>query len=363
MEQNQTITRDGFWDIVKGLGIIAIILGHSCGNPVVISFVYLFHLPVFFFVTGALYNRAKWSGNLHTYVGSRIASVWPRYLLYGILFILLHNPFVSAGALNAPLYNHTEMLGNYLNYALFVTDSPLAGAMWFIPVWLFATCLFGVIVSVCDRFFDNEAEKGKCRSEIAIGLVCLLCSVLGIILNQRNVNLYFHTQTSFLAIGFMYLGYALRNFGKGECHRYFRWWLIPLCGAALWFINQKLGYVMDLSCNNCQGAMIYLTGAIGILMLLCMAELLQKIRFVDRVLAFFGRHSFDIMALHFIILKLVDMVWDKIAGGNPEALIAFPCGYPKQMWAVYLILGLVIPSLAGVGMDRIIDRIRTGKRT
>ena len=45
-----TQSRSPYWDIVKGIGIIAIVLGHSCYFAV--GFVYLFHLALFFFVSG-----------------------------------------------------------------------------------------------------------------------------------------------------------------------------------------------------------------------------------------------------------------------------------------------------------------------
>ena len=49
--------RSLFWDIIKGLGIIMIVFGHT-GFPGG-GFVYLFHLELFFLVTGYLYNEKK----------------------------------------------------------------------------------------------------------------------------------------------------------------------------------------------------------------------------------------------------------------------------------------------------------------
>ena len=53
-----TQSRSPYWDIVKGIGIIAIVLGHSCYFAV--GFVYLFHLALFFFVSGYLYSEKKY---------------------------------------------------------------------------------------------------------------------------------------------------------------------------------------------------------------------------------------------------------------------------------------------------------------
>ena len=42
-----------YWNIVKGLGIILVVAGHACGSSEgtpVSNYIYLFHLPLFFFV-------------------------------------------------------------------------------------------------------------------------------------------------------------------------------------------------------------------------------------------------------------------------------------------------------------------------
>ena len=57
-----TQSRSPYWDIVKGIGIIAIVLGHSCYFAV--GFVYLFHLALFFFVSGYLYSEKKYGDAL-----------------------------------------------------------------------------------------------------------------------------------------------------------------------------------------------------------------------------------------------------------------------------------------------------------
>ena len=44
-----------YWNIVKGIGIILVVVGHLYWDFT--QFIYLFHLPLFFFVSGYLYNE------------------------------------------------------------------------------------------------------------------------------------------------------------------------------------------------------------------------------------------------------------------------------------------------------------------
>ena len=92
----QKKARSLYWDIVKGWGIIAIVLGHT--GYFAGAFVYLFHLALFFFITGYFYNETKYGDTPFLYFGSRLAGAWPRYMFYTLFFVLLHN-FFDAQAL------------------------------------------------------------------------------------------------------------------------------------------------------------------------------------------------------------------------------------------------------------------------
>ena len=50
--------RSAYWDIVKGIGIVSIVLGHSCFFAV--KWVYAYHMMLFFFVSGYLYSDTKY---------------------------------------------------------------------------------------------------------------------------------------------------------------------------------------------------------------------------------------------------------------------------------------------------------------
>lgn len=44
--------RDITWDIVRGIGILLVLVGHS-GCPIILKkFIYLFHMGLFLFVSG-----------------------------------------------------------------------------------------------------------------------------------------------------------------------------------------------------------------------------------------------------------------------------------------------------------------------
>lgn len=46
-------------DIAKGIGMILVISGHLCASAPLRNFIYSFHMPLFFILSGIVYNAAK----------------------------------------------------------------------------------------------------------------------------------------------------------------------------------------------------------------------------------------------------------------------------------------------------------------
>ena len=78
-----------FWNIVKAIGIISIVIGHSCAH--LVKFVYFYHLAIFFFIGGALYNESKYGKDPYLNIYSKLKNNWKKYALFGIFFTLIHN--------------------------------------------------------------------------------------------------------------------------------------------------------------------------------------------------------------------------------------------------------------------------------
>ena len=53
---NQDNQRINWIDMAKGYGIIAVFIGHMVQNSALGLFVYSFHLPLFFFLSGYLFK-------------------------------------------------------------------------------------------------------------------------------------------------------------------------------------------------------------------------------------------------------------------------------------------------------------------
>lgn len=50
-------TRDNSWDALKGIGILLMVIGHSGCPEYLRSFIYLFHMGLFYYVSGRFLKR------------------------------------------------------------------------------------------------------------------------------------------------------------------------------------------------------------------------------------------------------------------------------------------------------------------
>ncbi|MEG2427734.1 MAG: acyltransferase family protein [Clostridium sp.] len=349
-------SRSGYWDMVKGLGIIAIVLGHSCYFAV--AFVYLFHLALFFFVSGYLYSEKKYGDTPFVFFGVRLAGAWPRYMFYTAIFVLVHNFFVNQGLYaGQELYNHTKMLTAICSNVSFSGAEPVQGALWFIPVWLVASGMFAGTVWFGRRFsrwFNRPGWKIG-----LIGLANLLIGLVGVFLNMRKSGTVYMLQTSFLVVPLYFFAYLLRIYVP-EFKRYATWYGCIISAIVLYLINNRLHILIELASMSIPGLWFYVISLIGIYFILSLTVIMEKIPPVSRLLCFLGRYSFEIMAIHFAVFKLIDLVYAKFwLHAIPENLAAIPISFTHELWVFYLIGGTLIPAAIGWIVDQVIMRCFT----
>ena len=97
--------RNGLIDCAKGLAIILMVAGHACTEGGAFThwlhdFIYTFHMPFFFIISGYLYKAEKGNRPLG-YVKSKFNSLYVKFIFYNVAFILLNNLLWKIGIINA----------------------------------------------------------------------------------------------------------------------------------------------------------------------------------------------------------------------------------------------------------------------
>lgn len=332
-----------YWNIVKGISILSIVIGHCC--YFLVPFVYLYHLAIFFFVSGYFYSEEKYGDNPNLLIINRAQKNWPKYAFFCIVFILLHNLMVNKGLLlNTVAYSRTEMIINIINSMFFITTEDMCGALWFIPVLLIANAFFGYIIyfskKLCSEFSISEEYK-----DAFIIFMCILCGIVGLFLNNSNIYVLFHSETSFLVIPLIAVGYYTKE-KIADLSKILKFALFIPVVLLLYYFAYKMNLFINLS-SNVIGSLylFYPISFIGIYFVLFLSKIVYFVPYLSRIIKDAGEYSFEIMASHFFVIKCVDFMYAKFNGivdGNIYGI--YPYAF-KQLWPYYVILSIIIPIL------------------
>jgi fucose 4-O-acetylase-like acetyltransferase len=139
VEAPSTTNREAWVDVAKGLAIFLVVLGHVCGGLLELNvmqpadwwqaaydWVYLFHMPVFLFLSGWLARRHRPLPKIESLKRYAATLLYP-YFVWGLLTWFFHLGGDAIGATNHPtsLWVPVEMLydaqaGPWFLYVLFL---------------------------------------------------------------------------------------------------------------------------------------------------------------------------------------------------------------------------------------------------
>lgn len=189
MNKMVTTHRNITIDTAKGYGIILVIAGHlfTYGSEP-FRFIFSFHMPLFFFLSGFLFTFEKYnnSRNLFNKVFRTMVTTYIFFTLLGSFFYLISNRF---------------SLNSHLFYSLFLKGQPdVCGSLWFI------TCL--ALVYMLFFFIMRKNSNKLNKSSWVILAICLLIEYL-----FTKVNTYYFPwkiESVPIALFFFTIGYYYR---------------------------------------------------------------------------------------------------------------------------------------------------------
>lgn len=83
----EVIKRYAFVDILKGIAILFIVYGHIIPGifPSFAKWITTFHIPLFFFVSGLLFNEIKYRNNFKTFLIGRGKGLVLPFLIFSLI--------------------------------------------------------------------------------------------------------------------------------------------------------------------------------------------------------------------------------------------------------------------------------------
>lgn len=274
-------------DAGKGLGIILVVMSHAPMDATLKTFLFAFHMPLFFYLSGAVFRPSDIS--VWSFIKKKSRSLLLPYFLFSAItyliwfFILRHFSFTPGEGVN-PI---NPFIGIFLstpeNYQL--TYNP---AIWFL------TCLFLVELLF---FLYHRITTGK-----FLLLFLATSGGIGYFTTSLEFALPWNAFVALTALVFYGLGYATKHYWKELS------WskVIPISSILFFliFILQSFSSErVDLRGNiiGDSGILFYVAAIAGIAAFILF---IIKIQY-SKTLLFLGKNSIVILLVHMPILNLV----------------------------------------------------------
>ncbi|MBQ0021937.1 MAG: acyltransferase family protein, partial [Prevotellaceae bacterium] len=298
-----------FWiDYAKGIAITLMIFGHiPIAEEVWNNYVYSFHMPVFFFLSGIFANNIKM--NFREFI---LKNTYQLLIPYAILYIITIPVGLFTISIHPELFGYPTLIdklwkpligllsGEYLNHtsiSLFTN-----GALWFL------IALFWV------RLFAYLMRKLKKWIQLLVSL-CVSCLVVWVTRECFSVNLFWSIDSAFFALPFYIVGNIFVNSVFWE--KISSWSTLTkliisfLLFFVLWYSSLYNGPISVCGVKSGQCIILaYMNGCCGsvALSLLCLG-LPSKLNLANT-----GKMSMLILAFHGAILYLIRFVALKTIG-------------------------------------------------
>ena len=146
------MNRDKTLDIIKCIGIILMVVGHSGAPDYVHDIIYTFHMPLFFVASGWFFSERNMNDS-RGFAVRKLKTIYLPYLKWCVIFLLLHNVFYSLGIINdvyganngsvSHWYSIKDMVVHAADFTFRMNgyDGYLLGTYWFVRSLLWGSLL------------------------------------------------------------------------------------------------------------------------------------------------------------------------------------------------------------------------------
>ena len=318
-------------DIIKGTAIIGVVLSHIThpfkNYPLVplVSLMYGLWFVSVFFVVGGFFLKAEKLCSPVEFIKGKMNSLYRLLLYFYIPAVLLHNVWLNIGFYDT----ETDYGGKYMEYwgigqfvkelilvFLFAGREPILGAMWFVYVLLLAMIGLCIVSWILNQWITDKQKLEVVRALILF---------VGCIVSCQMTNI---------------IGFTIPRFNNTITAMYH----IAVIEGGIMLNHNKYTDVLSLTASSVSALYV-------------IAYLSKKIEngAVGKALAWCGKESFYIMALHFVGFKLCTLMLSAFDIKLPLSSLIAPADRNLPLTLLYLCFGIMFPLI-------FIEMVRRGKK-
>lgn len=321
-------SRVTYIDYAKALGMLLIIWGHTKLTGISNEFCYAFHIPLFFFLSGMVFSRDRYA-TFGQFVGKKAQTLLVPYVVFSVLTWMLWATY--------SYLSHAHVNSLWMPLLQTVIAQGSGGFLEHnVPLW-FVTCLFVVEVIY---WFTSKLKDG------VNVLLCVVFAVVGYTMDYHCDVWNFRLMPWSIDVAMMaVIFYALGNqFAKRvtkdrlmtvvNSHQLVSWVWVIVGLAVTAYVGHMNGMVsMGHARLGNNPLVFYLIACVGTSAILTLCVLMAGWRnnSVFEKAIWFGRHSFDAMAIHNPIRQIVMVAMaivlhtssDAISENTVQSLLSF----------------------------------------
>lgn len=314
-------------DSLRGFGIILITLGHLGCFELLERYIYSFHVPLFFFISGYLYRRG--TQPLSTYIKKKTLTILVPFFAWTFLSTLLN---VVLGYNLIPLIKKALTINGQLTW-----NSPL----WFLLVLYFVEVLFRLIDQLNQRTYFKA---------IVMAVSLIIFVLIGDIRLTLKLNLVP------FAMVFYCMGNIMRRSIENRGFFLKRWQKAPIALFLLvtgflfgGILNDRIKYTHAIWGNYLY---VFIAAFCSILFYYILFRNVDKIGY-SKLLIYLGKNSMIIMCAQYWVFRFFDIiskrVWGRVLWHKRDSLKA----------VLFTIFTIVVICLLNEGYKKISKKSKT----
>lgn len=277
-------------DSLKGMAIILVVIGHinNVSNELN-QYIYSFHMPLFFFISGYLFNFEKYADIGKKYLVKKIDSLIIPYFFFSVISYMF---YITMDSLYQPQIQNVEVFREGIFFNLYVIICSASRYLINTPLW-FLPCLF-----ITEALFF---VLKKCFKDHYIVIFTIIFSFIGFLYHSCiPLRLPWGADIAFTGIVFYSAGYLFRNnyeniFFRKNCSFILFLFLMQI---VLSFANPIVD-MYSLNYNNY--VLFYISAFSGILTYTYFFKMIKPLE----ILKFYGRNSLTILGFHYLIISVL----------------------------------------------------------
>lgn len=273
-------------DYAKGIGIFLMVVGHSGLPDYVQKMIWSFHMPLFFFISGVLFNHAKYST-----IVALLNRIWKSLIIPYLFF----STIVIFGYVAINIINGKDILCDWGGVTL-LTWGWGGIALWFVSTLCITQVLFWIV-----SFYKTNAHTRN----LIIVMSTLFILVMSYCAHNYEVKLPYKLENVGLSLLFYSTGFLTKKYVIEKSSSI----LLSITLLLFTVIGSQFFDRFDICSNNFSSGIpsliLAFSGTLGTIIFAKNIESINRLYIVKNIVKWGGKNTFTIMGLSQIIMLIL----------------------------------------------------------